>query len=148
MADVPDILEVAKVEIEVTVRVAVHVRHPVVVIGICPETILFIERGIPLTFRQLVTLLIEDEGHALRAGVDGLLSCQERHALLGRCGPADYLLERPNAELVAGLENAGRVREFGICDRIVVVIELFRVLLTKRREPLLVHVVIGHRNDT
>lgn len=31
---VPDILEVAKVELEVTVRVAVHVRHPVVAVGI------------------------------------------------------------------------------------------------------------------
>jgi hypothetical protein len=35
---VPRILEVAEVELEVAIRVAVHVRHPVVAIGVDPHT--------------------------------------------------------------------------------------------------------------
>jgi len=31
---VPDVLEVAEVEVEVSVRVGVHVRHPMVAVGI------------------------------------------------------------------------------------------------------------------
>ena len=46
----PDLLEVAKVELEVAVRVRLHVRHPVVAIGF-PESLFLIEGGVPLTFR-------------------------------------------------------------------------------------------------
>jgi hypothetical protein len=34
---IPVILEVAEVELEVTVRVSVHVRHPVVAVGVLPK---------------------------------------------------------------------------------------------------------------
>lgn len=142
----PDTLEAAKAEPEATIRVAVHARHPVAAAGI-PKTILFIEGSIPLTFRQLIALLIEDEGCTLCAGVDGLLSCQECHALRGGGRAAGNLLERANAELVARLENPGWIREVFVGDFVVVVIELLTVLLTKRREAGFMDVVVGHRDD-
>lgn len=139
-------LEVTEDEAEVPVRVGEHIRHPVVAAGI-PESILFIKGSIPPAFRQLVTLLFEDEGRALRAGVDGLLSCQERHALLRSGRAVDDLLERANAEFVAGLQDSSRIREVFVGDVIVVVIEFFTILLTECREPLFMHIVVGHRDD-
>ena len=53
---------------------------------------------------------------------------EKRHAFLGRCRPADDLLERANAELVARLQDAGRVREVLSVILVVVVIEFFRLL--------------------
>jgi len=144
---VPDILEVTEVPVKATVRVSVHVRHPVGAVGIGPETFLFIEGGVPLTLRQLITLLFEDEGRALCAGVDGLLSCQERHALLGRGVPGGDRLERADAELVARLENTSRIREVDIGDVIVDAVELFTVLLHGLVELGCMIVVIGHRDD-
>lgn len=149
MIVVPDILEGAKAEIVSTVRVAIHKRHPGATVGI-PETIRFIERHIPFAFRQLVTLLFEDEGCALCACVDGLLSCQERHALLARGDPVDDLLECANAELVTRLQNTRRIGEVlvgYVAIVVIVVIKLFTVLLTERRKPLLMHVVVGHYDN-
>lgn len=143
----PDSPEEAKVEPEVTAREAVHARHPAAAVGIFPETILFIERGIPFTFRQLVALLFEDEGSPLSAGMDGLLSCQERHAFLRGGRALDDLLERANAELVARLQNASRFREILVGDVVVVVVELVTVLLAEHRQPFVVHVVVEHRDD-
>lgn len=148
----PDTPEGAKEELEVIVRVAAHARHPVAAVSICPETILFIEGGIPLTFRQLVALLIEDEGRALCASVDGLLSCQEHHVLLRGGHAANDLLERANAELVARLQDPSRIREVLVGDLVVVVIE--RLLLATLMpliefgEPSRVIIIVRHRDDS
>ncbi len=143
----PDIPEAAKEEPEATVRAAAHDRHPVAAVSIAPETILFIEGSIPLIFRQLVAHLFENEGRALCAGVDSLLNYQERHAFLRGSRAGGDLLERANAELFARPQYPSRIREVLVGDLVVVVIELFTVLLTERLKPLVIHVIIGHRDD-
>ena len=147
IALVPDVPEVPEAPAEVTARVAVHVRHPVVAVGIFPEPFLFIERGVPLTFQQLIALLFKDEGSSLCAYVNRLLRGQEGHALLRSGRTRDDLLERANAELVAGLEDAARVRKVLVGDVIVDAVELLAVLLHELVELSRMIVSFGHRHD-
>lgn len=142
----PAILEGAEAEPEITVRVADHERHPVAADGV-QETFLFIERSVPLIFRQLVSLLFENEGRALGAGEDGLLTAEEIHPLLRSGRADDDRLECANAKPVAGLQDPAWVREVGVGDIVIEIVELFKIPLQERGEPSRLIVVIRHRDD-
>lgn len=81
---VPVILEGAEAEPEVATREAVHVRHPVVAIGVGPECILLIERYSPFTDRKLIWHLCLQQRHALPADQDCILLRKEAHAIFTR----------------------------------------------------------------
>jgi hypothetical protein len=101
-------------------------------------------RTVPLG--EHVTLLFEDERRTLCTGVDGVLSCQERHTFFrGGCA-TDDLLDHADVELVARIQNPGWIREVCICDVEVVFGELIAVQNMKRCETSFVHVVVGHRD--
>ncbi len=143
----PDILEAAEVEVEGTVRVGNHERHPVEAASIFPEPIFFIKGGIPETFRQLVALLFEDKRSSLSAGVDRLLRGEERHAFFRGSRAGHNLLERPDPKLVARLEYSARIRKVWIGYCIVAVIELPTVLFTEQGQPSRMVVIVRHHND-
>lgn len=149
-ADVPDVLEAAETEVEVTIRVRAHDRHPVAAVGVPPEPVRLIERCVPLALRQLVTLLFENESCSLCASEYGILSTEEVHAFSRGGRPTDDLLERAYAKLVARLQDAAGIREVRIGDGIAEAVErlLFATLMLhlELREPHRRLVVRRHRD--
>ncbi len=131
----PDVLEAVEVPVEVAVRVGADLRNPVATASVFPERFLLVKGSIPVTFRQLLSLLFEDETGALSSGVDRApLTLDERHPFLGSGGSETGLPERLDAELVAGLQNPAGPGEVLVRDIFVVEIELLAVPLLEARK--------------
>jgi len=81
---VPVVLQVTKVELPVTVRVAEHARHPVETVSVLPEGILLVERHRPFIDREFLWCLILQECDTLRTHEDSFLLCEEYQAIIAR----------------------------------------------------------------
>lgn len=144
----PGVTEVAQVEPEAGVQAGVHARHLMAEVGIKVQTVFFVERGVPLALRQFFALLCEDESSTLRSREDiARLSTEEVHPFSRRGFANNNLMERSHPQPIAGFQNPRRIREVGVVDIVVIVVELFTVRLLEGREGGRMVVASWHFND-
>ncbi len=145
MAVIPVILEATEAELPVTVRVAVHARHPVVAVSVFPESVLLIEGNSPFGHWELVRLAVLQQRDALSADEDGPLLLQEGHAVSARY--CCQYREDSHAVGFARLEFVRRFREVLAREVIVEVVGGLQLLglLGEGVELGVVLVVCRHR---